>query len=192
MSLLFDHATHTYRKDGIVVPSVTQILKPVAPDFSMVDPAVLAAAADLGRRIHKVIEMHERAADLWIDDELLTEDVLPYFAQYLSFKHQTGFICDEPEAMRYSDRWRFAGTMDLIGRINGVQWLIDVKTGSEVPRYTGPQTAAYAELIGNRFINRASLHLQPDKYRFTPLTDSGDWGVFLSCLTIHRFNEKQS
>ena len=91
--------------------------------------------------------------------------------------------------MAYSDRWGYAGTAGLVGWILGERWLIDIKTSASVPRSVGPQTAAYAELLTDKPHCCGVLHLRPERYILTQLFNRGDWGVFLSCLTIHKFNE---
>lgn len=71
----FDEQTHTYRLDGVVIPSVTQVLASMS-DFSWVNPAVLARKADIGRKVHKVCEW-------WDKDELDEETLHPLLAGYL-------------------------------------------------------------------------------------------------------------
>lgn len=184
--LTFDEATHTYRWDGRVVPSVTQILAPVATDFSFVRADVLEAAADRGRAVHRAI--HELEEDR-LDLAAVPPDVLQFLSQYQQWRDQAGFVWERSEVMGYSERWGYAGTADLVGWIRGERWLIDVKASAAVPRSVGPQTAAYAELLPEKPLHRGVLHLRPDRHRLTPLSNRGDWGVFLSCLTVYKFNE---
>lgn len=57
-TLTFEEDTHTYRLDGMVVPSVTQILKELGfVDFSGIDPEVLRKKAELGTYVHKCCEL---------------------------------------------------------------------------------------------------------------------------------------
>ncbi len=198
-ALQFDAATHTYRLNGEVVPSVTEILKPISPDFSMVKADVLEAAADRGRAVHRMIELLE-SDDL--DLQGLHPDLLPYLDRYMAFKDATGFQWEASEVMGASERWRFAGTLDMLGSIGGRRVLVDIKTSASIPKSVGPQTAAYAELIGQPRIQRAVLHLRADKFAFlslnTPdktlhsLNGANDWPVFLSCLSIYNFNKGET
>lgn len=185
-ALQFDPATHTYRLHGVVVPSVTEILKPVSPDFSMVKADVLEAAADRGRAVHRMIELLE-SDDL--DMQGLHPDLLPYLDQYMRFKSTTGFQWEASEVMNGSERYRFAGTLDMLGSIGGKRVLVDIKTSAAIPKSAGPQTAAYAELIGQPKIQRAVLHLRAEKFAFTECNSVNDWPVFLACLSIHNFNK---
>ena len=55
--LEFDPETHTYLVEGIIVPSVTQMMKPNFADmYSGIDKEILNTAARRGTEIHKWIE----------------------------------------------------------------------------------------------------------------------------------------
>ena len=57
--LEFDEDTHTYIYDGVILPSVTQLLKKQFPDkYAGVTDAVLKRAAERGTRAHKAIEIY--------------------------------------------------------------------------------------------------------------------------------------
>ena len=71
--LTFDEATYIYRIDGVIVPSVTQILRPLY-DFSAIPRDVLAKAAAFGTAVHTMC-LHELAGVLEYGD--LDEGLLP-------------------------------------------------------------------------------------------------------------------
>jgi hypothetical protein len=77
----------------------------------------------------------------------------------------------------------------MLGSIGGRRVLVDIKTSASIPKSVGPQTAAYADLIGQPRIQRAVLHLRAEKFAFTELKGANDWPVFLSCLSIYNFNK---
>lgn len=57
--LEFDGDTHTYIYDGVILPSVTQLLKKQFPDkYEGVTDAVLKRAAERGTQAHKAIEIY--------------------------------------------------------------------------------------------------------------------------------------
>lgn len=57
ITLEYDEDTHTYIADGIIVPSVTQIIKDkLGNKYSTVAPEVLKRASIRGTAIHKSIE----------------------------------------------------------------------------------------------------------------------------------------
>lgn len=74
--------------------------------------------------------------------------------------------------------------------------VLDIKTGAMYPSY-GPQLAAYKNAVehetGRRVQGRYAVELRDDgTYRLHPMTDSEDWAVFLSCLTLHRYRNKHA
>jgi hypothetical protein len=180
--LTFDASTHTYRWRGLRVPSVTQILQPIAEDFGAVRADVLEAAADRGRKVHAAIDsLHKYGG--------FPHEEFAHIDRYADWLSSSGFLHEASELVGYSERWGYAGTADLVGTIGTERWLIDIKTSAAVPRSVGPQTAAYAAMLPAPADRRGVLHLRPDGCRLISLDDRGDWGVFLSCLTIHRFLE---
>lgn len=185
--LSFDEATHTYRDAGGVVPGVTSILRPLS-NFEGVNPAVLAAKADLGRRVHTACEFDD---DGDLDEETVQEDVAPYLAGYRRFRRDTGAVVVLNEVKVFDRALRYAGTLDRVMWLNGAKWLVDLKTCISTPIAVGPQTAAYLRALADPTVtHRAALRLRPDgSFRFEPLTGADDWSTFLACLTLLRFKE---
>lgn len=192
--LAFDEASHSYTLDGRRVPSVTQVLKSLPNEYAMVDRAVMEAAAGLGRAVHKLIELDlaDRLNVNSLDDELVD-----YLLQWQDFRHTSGFEPILSEARVASPRYRYAGTLDLFGRLNGRLVLIDAKRTAAVPRSAGPQTAAYElalreshpELFeATTYVDRFALHLKRDRWQLVPFRDVADQRVFLSALTIHNWS----
>jgi hypothetical protein len=192
--LAFDEASHTYTLDGRKVPSVTQALKSLPNDYAMVDPAVLEQAAGLGRAVHKLIELD--LADR-LDVNSLDDQLVDYLLQWQAFRATSGFQPILSEARVASSRYRYAGTLDLFGRLNGRLVLIDAKSTAAVPRSAGPQTAGYELALRESrpdllpigtFVDRFALHLKRDKWQLVPFRDTADQRVFLSALTIHNWS----
>jgi hypothetical protein len=70
--LEFDAATHTYRLDGELVPSVTTVLKSVGlVEYSHIPQDVLQAAAHRGTAVHYALELLDRGE---LDYESLDTD----------------------------------------------------------------------------------------------------------------------
>jgi hypothetical protein len=192
--LAFDEASHTYTLDGRKVPSVTGVLKALPNDYAMVDPAVLEQAAGLGRDVHKLIELD--LADR-LDVNSLDDELVDYLLQWQAFRATSGFQPILSEARVASPRYRYAGTLDLFGRLNGRLVLIDAKRTAAVPRSAGPQTAGYELALRESrpdllpvgtFVDRFALHLKRDKWQLVPFRDTADQRVFLSALTIHNWS----
>lgn len=184
----FDEATHTYRVGGQIKPSVTQILKPLV-DFSMVDPDVLQAKSDLGRRVHRATELDDEGD---LDESTVTDDVAPYLQGWRLFKRDVKPAILLIEHRIYNRESNYCGTLDRFAGIDQDEWLIDIKSSAQIHRAVGPQTAAYvAGLYAKKLPRRGVVQLKPDgTYRFRELTDPRDWVTFQACNLIHRFHQE--
>lgn len=186
--LTFDPATHVYRVGGVVVPGVTSALKPLV-DFSRVPPDVLAAKADLGRRVHFAAQLHDEDD---LDEGSIEPDVEPYLAAYRKFLAETRAVIVENERMVFHPTYRYCGTLDRVMEVGGHKYVVDLKTAIATPISTGPQTSAYLRALPMQsgVTRRAALRLRPDRtYRFDILDSPNDWAVFLACLTLRHYAE---
>ena len=147
MALAFDAATHTYTLDGLVVPSVTQILKAVGLiDFSHVPLHILAKALDRGTQVH-------RAVHFWNDRDLDVDrfarefpDYAPYLDGWRRFCEQRHFVPFVSEHRVASRLHQCAGTLDCLGLLDGEAVLLDFATGHPHDVAKDLQTAAYYAL----------------------------------------------
>ena len=71
----FDEESHTYRVNGVIYPSVSEILAPFC-DFSRVPRDVLERKRQIGRATHKCIELDEAGE---LDVDTVDPQVMPYF-----------------------------------------------------------------------------------------------------------------
>ena len=149
--LTFDEPTHIYRVKDTVVPSVSQVLKAGGggADYSSVPPEVLKRAADIGTAVHKVVEMHY-AMNLTMDvDDPSVEAYLPGFYDFVD---DNIFEWEWSELLMYHPLYWYAGTVDLVGKVEGELSIIDVKTTNKIHKKAVElQTAAYSELY--RFVS---------------------------------------
>lgn len=190
--LLFDEATHTYTVGGVVIPSVTQILAPLN-DFSMVSPADLEYARQLGTAVHKATELYD-AGDL--DESTVPAVVQPYLDAWIRLRRELPFEILGMEKRVYHPAHRYCGTYDRLVKFDDRRCMWDIKTGDLYPSY-GPQTAAYKNAeekqSGKRIEGRHTIQLRNDgTYRIHEMKDPEDWAVFLSCLTLHNFRNKHA
>lgn len=189
-TIAFDEATHTYRVRGQIVPGVTSILQPLV-DFSGIPPAVLAAKADLGTRVHLACELDDQDD---LDEASVEDDVAPYLAAYRRFRAEVRPEILLNEHRVYHKTWNYCGTLDRVMRIQGLTYVVDLKTCFTTPMSAGPQTSAYARAVEAAKLmdihKRAALRLRPDgTYRLDTLDHANDWSVFLACLTLRSFME---
>lgn len=187
MDLVLDKETHTYRKGGRIVPSVTEVLAPWN-GFEFVSRDVLAAAADFGRNVHEACHLLNRGE---LDEQELDQLLLPYVRSWQGFLEASGAVVLASEQMVYHAGYGYAGTLDVIADWKG-QALIDIKSTAAVPRTVGPQTAAYAEARGAKKCRRYCVHLQADgsPAKATALKESTDFSIFISALNLHRWRHK--
>jgi hypothetical protein len=198
--LTFDGPTHSYTLDGVRVPSVTQVLKPLY-SFAGIPPQVLAVKAELGTAIH-------RACELLDDDDLDEESedgraalvpISGYLVGYKKFMAEKQPVVIFNERQLYHSKHRYAGTIDRRYALRGELWDIDLKSTVAMSPIVGIQTAAYSEmfkdqsLTGNTNARRGALQLFPDgNYKLWEFKDPSDFSVFLSLLTVQRFKERYS
>lgn len=190
--LLFDPENHVYTLNGRVVPSVTQCLAELE-DYSKVPTDVLHAKAQLGTAVHA-------ACELWLNGDLDEEDglhpkVQPYFTQFQRWMKHYRFDPALVEQRVYSPTYGYAGTLDLFGKLDGRNVLIDIKTASQFMGTFGPQTAAYAQALReDRKVEterRYCLKLSPKGFELREYKDySSDIDVFFAALTIKKWKEK--
>lgn len=187
--LTFDEAKHEYRLGGALVPGVTSILRPLA-SFDGIPADVLAAKADLGRRVHFACQLDDEDD---LDEASVEDDVAPYLSAWRSFLSDTDAQVLRNEQQVFEPTLLYAGTLDNVLLLNGAKWLVDKKTCISLPSAVGPQTAAYMRALADPTVtHRGALRLRPDgTYRFDPLTGANDMAVFMACLTLHRFKEAQ-
>lgn len=185
----FNAGEHAYTWRGQRVPGVTAALTPFNA-YEHVDRDTLAAAALFGQHVHEAVDLLNRNE---LDVSSLTIAVAAYVAGWVRFLEESGFIVVESEARVYHPRMHYAGTLDVVGQFPKHRdlSLMDLKTGSTIPRTVGPQTAGYVEAWAaskkTRRLRRYCCHLGPDCYKLVPLTDPTDFDVFKASLMLHRW-----
>jgi hypothetical protein len=189
MRIEFEPVAHTYKMDGVHVPSVTQVLQ-ILEDFSGIAPHILEAARLFGSHVHDAVALDIRGRLDWAN---LDVALVRYVQGWRNFKADSGFVTLASEAVVGHRVHRYAGKLDLRGVLNKRRSLIDVKSG-QLPRTVGPQTAAYNEgghdTHGIKCERRYCLQLNPEfprGYKLHALTDPADWNMFLSALNCWRF-----
>jgi len=91
-------------------------------------------------------------------------------------------LCEERLA---SNVYRFAGTIDHIGYLDGHFCIIDVKTSVVASAATGIQLAGYEILLSARGARRFALHLQDNgNYKLIEYKDRNDRNIFLAALAL--------
>jgi hypothetical protein len=137
MSLQFDAASHEYRFDGRVLPSVTTIINAVLrPDYSYADPWHM----ERGTAVHKAAEIIGQGKRLGpICDAIAgqVEAVKRWYADH------SGFAVTAVERRVHTQS--YAGTLDLWGEMDDRHLLLDWKCGPHLT--TCWQLGAYAHAL---------------------------------------------
>lgn len=188
--LVFNAETHTYRLDGVVLPSVTTVISPLI-DYSMVKPEVLERARQKGTAVHRMVAL-DCADDL--DEESLSDELKPFLVAWRAFRKHTGFEPLTSEKQMAHPLMMFAGTSDLTGIISGRHSVVDVKTMLVLGPVTGIQLAAYKtlhNLEGVEILDRYALGLRATGgYKVVPYLDPYDWNVFVALLTLYNWKTR--
>lgn len=188
MTLEFDNDSHTYRLNGAVVPSVTQILSPYT-SLEFVNPELLRRAAEFGNHVHEACHLFNLDA---LDRDSLDPELAPYVDAWALFLDTTGAVVLLSEHRIASEQYAYAGTLDTVVWWGKSKRLIDIKSTAGVPKTVGPQTAGYAnayrEQTGETLRDRYCVQLRHDgTYRSHKLSDPADWSIFQSALILNRW-----
>lgn len=146
-----------YHRNNKYYPSVTYVLSYIPKEKIFIDwlkekgeesDVIVDKASKKGKRVHGAIESLLNKEELsWIDAYGNANYSLEEWQMILKFSefwtiHQP--TCIGSEIHTFSDKYEYAGTIDLILDIKGETWLIDLKTSNQIPPVYHYQTAAYA------------------------------------------------
>lgn len=132
--------THTYLINGVIVPSVSQLLKRVFPDkYKDVPRAILERKAEYGTIVHEAIERLENASKM-PPMNIFQELAL---IQYKKLKERNGFaVVDQEKIVHFQDR--FCGRYDMTIKLDDRLCLADIKTTAKLDhKYLSYQLSLY-------------------------------------------------
>jgi len=179
-SLEFNEELHQYKLDGVVVPSVTQVIAAAGlqPDMSFVDPWYLAR----GTAVHRATELLDLGT---LDWDTVDDEVEPYLAAYQQFLDDLGddYQAGEPEQRVVNQAYRYAGTIDRAPIFRGHRAVLDIKTGAKLHCHA-LQLAAYQACVPEASL-RLGLHLRKDRtYRLETYSSANDWPLFAAANNL--------
>lgn len=197
--LSFDRETHQYYWNGEPVVNVTRITNSLN-DYAGIPEEVMRAAADRGDAVHYATELYDRGELGAPEDQ--PEVLQGYIRAWVKFRDDTGFEPQNIEARVFSEKYRYAGTLDRAGffaRLKHVKTdalcLLDIKATASVMPGVGPQTAAYKqayeEMHRKQIKRRFAVQLKPDgQYCLEELYRASDLSVYLSAMTLYAWRER--
>lgn len=145
-----------YTLDGeSFFPSVTHILDCYPKGFGFQQwlkdlgnnsDQVRDRAASIGSKIHNAINILLKGEQITWDDKVFNLEEWQYVLRFADFwqRYKPELISTEESLI--SPELGFAGTIDLVCRINGQVWLIDLKTSNYLNNSYELQVAAYRKL----------------------------------------------
>ncbi len=190
MELHFNADKHEYTLEGLVLPSVTQIMEDVGIiDYSRIPWHIRERALSRGRWVHEATALDDR-------DELVIGPEHPYYGYieaWRNYRRDKTFTPDFVEERGYHPTFRYAGTLD---RRKSDRVLLDLKT-NDAPWWTRIQLAAYCALHPEPAkFSRVAVELHHDgsySYQVFKTTDwHHDFQTFLAAMRVYREKEAHS
>lgn len=198
--LTFDAHRHEYRVDGIVKPSVTELLEAagLTVDYRAIPAAVLLNARMRGIHVDACCDLYD---DGDLDWSTVHSDAVPYVQAWGRFCAEQGYEPAASQVQLYHPEHDYCGTADSVGTV-GRRWvLVDRKATTKVAASYGCQLAGYAmpgiecaehagELVPVPWPPpaRAVVQLRPDgSYRVVPYDEPDDVAAFLGAIALHRW-----
>ncbi len=166
--------THTYIYDGVVLPSITQILKvKFGGKYDGIPRETLERAAEQGTAVHKAIEDYEQHG---------IESELPELRNYKFLKRAYNFECianEVPVVLFRNDEAVACGRLDLVLTEGEKVGLGDIKRTSTLDKnYLAYQLnlyrIAYQQCYGTEIEFLRGIHLREDtrKYANLPINEN--------------------
>lgn len=189
-----------YEKEGVKYDRVTSILGIMAKPalqywFGKHGTAFcqkkLKDTAEFGTDVHLMVEA-------WCKGQLVEprEDTRKnkLFEKFVRWAEINEFECVESEITVYCDEFRYAGTMDLLCRVNGELFIADIKTAKDFYETFPLQLAAYQyaldypEPVGRMAIRlgREDGKLETKKYE----DHAGDLEGFKNAVGLYRWKQR--
>ena len=148
------------RDEGVYYPSVTTTLQ-YMPKNKFFDnwlkdvghnaDLIMRKAGKEGTQVHEAAEALVKGEEVnWMDDygnakysQIVWEMILKFHDFWSTYKPKL----ISTEEFVFSDKFKYAGTADLLVEMDGEIWLLDLKTSNNLHRSYDLQLAAYAKAI---------------------------------------------
>ena len=172
-TLEYDDATHIYLVNGVIVPSVTQVMQvKFGNKYEGIRSDVLNRAAERGTAIHKAIENYCKG----MDDGSKEVHNFNFLMNYYKIKPVKNEV---PIILMVDKQPVIAGRLDLVLQENDTLCLADIKTTSQLDKeYLAYQLnlyrLGYMQSYGERIDKLYGLHLRGDKRKLVELPINED------------------
>ena len=171
--LEFDDDTHTYICDGVIVPSVSTILKARFNDYACVSRSVLEQASARGTEMHEAIELYEATGQ---ESDLQEFQNYKFLKRHFKIKNISNEI---PIIYEEYGRVLFAGRLDQIIEIDGEIGINDFKRVSapnkeKIALQVNLYKMGYEQTYKQQIKRLSFMQLREDVRRFVPLPINED------------------
>ena len=148
------------RSEGVYYPSVTTILQYMPKnkffeswlkDVGHNADLIMRRAGKEGTQVHEAAEALVKGEEVsWMDDygnakysQIVWEMILKFYDFWTT--HKPELISTEDFV--WSDEYKYAGTADLVVKMDGEVWLLDLKTSNSLHKSYDLQLASYAKAM---------------------------------------------
>lgn len=183
--LEFDAKKHEYGWNGIVIPSVSEILRFASREiYGDTSAQAMEIAADRGTRVHEAAEALDRSRSANVD-----YDIEPYVRAYTKFlfEHEVNWALIEEHVV--GGDGDYAGTLDRYGILDGKCTLLDIKTTRTI---TGRHKKLYAaQLTGYReamseYAERLMILQLKNNETYELMEVEPEEEIWRGCLALHK------
>lgn len=189
----FDPMEHIYTKNGMVLPSVTQIMQPL---YDKVYAKANLESSDngksKGKEIHRAIDDY---CEFGIVD--IADEYRPYIDSFLSYLKDNKLTVVASEIMLCHPVYNYAGTIDIIAMNDKNElYLIDNKTGDLQVKLHGVQLQGYTDMwLANKMpvlTYKVALGLSDKGYKAQEyrVYDTISKSVFDACYKIYKYKKE--
>ena len=148
------------RSEGVYYPSVTTILQYMPKnkffeswlkDVGHSADLIMRRAGKEGTQVHEAAEALVKGEEIsWMDNygnakysQIVWEMILKFHDFWTTYKPEL----ISTEDFVYSDEFKYAGTADLVVKMDDEVWLLDLKTSNSLHKSYDLQLAAYAKAL---------------------------------------------
>jgi len=207
----YDDAAHSYKVEGIKVPSVTRVVDGCFPKH-LVDWAlgigeeeyhrIIDEALEIGNYTHKWIEDYIQTNSKYFPKsglhylgKLLHPQQYPSIDAFKKWRKEFNPEWIDSERKIYCDKYKYAGTVDAVAKINGRVCVIDFKTSKKIYKPYHLQVTAYAQAIKRidglgRWPLGMILRLDKEtgEYEQKVFEPKDHFNVFKKCLELRQWS----
>jgi len=143
-------------------------------------------AQERGKTIHSLVEAYKKTGAV-IDT--VPEPLKGYANAFYAWTTDNKITDIENEKTVFNEEYLYAGTLDMLARVNGVSYLIDCKTGKDIYPESALQISAYQAALPAPVEKIGVLLLKEDgKYKFEEAVPRFE--IFLSVKKIWEWVNK--